>query len=103
MESTATKTIKIDGMTGDACVQKVTGALKGIDNVTTESVKVGTATIKANGAGCKSACAAIDKAGYKAQESGGAPTSKESRPDAHAKPAEQAKPAMAAKPTTQKH
>lgn len=64
----ASRTLEIDGMSGDACVQKVTGALKGLQGVTTESVKVGQATIGADPAGCNTACAAIEKAGYKAHE-----------------------------------
>ncbi len=61
-----TKTLEIDGMTGDVCVKKVTDALKGVRGVTTDSVSVGEATIKADDAGCKAACAAIKTAGYTA-------------------------------------
>lgn len=53
-------------MTGDACVQKVKGALKGVAGVTTQSVKVGAATIGADPAGCTAACNAINGAGFKA-------------------------------------
>ena len=59
------RTLKIDGMNGDACVQKVTTALKGVPNVKTGSVKVGEATIHADKAGCDAACNAINTAGYK--------------------------------------
>ena len=41
-----TRTLEIDGMTGDACFKKVTGALKEVSGVETQSVKVGSATIK---------------------------------------------------------
>lgn len=58
-------TIAIDGMSGDACVQKVKTALNGIDGVTTQSVRVGEAKISATDAGCDSACDAISGAGYK--------------------------------------
>ncbi len=70
METTTqtTRMLDIDGMTGDACVDKVSGALKGVKDVTTKSVKVGSATIGADQAGCKAACAAIDTAGYPARE-----------------------------------
>jgi len=62
----STKTIQIDGMHGDTCVQKVTTALKNCPGVTSKSVSVGSAVIEADQAGCDSACAAINKAGYKA-------------------------------------
>lgn len=78
-------TLEIDGMTGDACVQKVTGALKGVAGVTTQSVKVGSATISADGQGCTAACAAIGKAGYKARdgdEQKNANTDAQTTPDA---------------------
>ncbi len=64
--ATQTKTLKIDGMSGDVCVQKVTDALKGIPGVATQSVKVGCATILADQAGCDAACAGIKKAGFTA-------------------------------------
>jgi len=70
MESATARTLQIDGMTGDVCVQKVTTALKGVHDVSTQSVKVGEAHIKADQAGCKAACAAVDRAGYPASESG---------------------------------
>ncbi len=60
-------------MTGDACVQRVTGVLKGVPGVTTESVKVGSANIKSDQAGCAASCKAIDGAGFKAHETAHAP------------------------------
>lgn len=62
------RTLEIDGMTGDACVQKVTGALKGVQGVETRFVKVGMAKVGADQAGCDAACAAIQSAGFKAHE-----------------------------------
>lgn len=62
------RTLQIDGMTGDVCVQKVTSALKGVPGVETQSVKVGSASIGADQAGCDAACAAIGTAGFKARE-----------------------------------
>ncbi|MFM9959588.1 MAG: hypothetical protein ACKVZJ_16140 [Phycisphaerales bacterium] len=59
------RTITIDGMTGDACVQKVQGALKDVPNVTTQAVKVGAAHISADQTGCDAACKAVESAGYK--------------------------------------
>lgn len=61
------RTLEIDGMSGDACVKKVTGALKDVQGVSTRSVKVGAATIEADQAGCEAACAAITQAGYKSR------------------------------------
>lgn len=69
--TTATKTnrtLQIDGMTGEDCCKKVTGALKGVSAVSTRNVKVGSATIEADQAGCTAACKAIDGVGYKAHE-----------------------------------
>lgn len=63
------RTLQIDGMSGEDCVKKVTGALEGVSNVSTQHVKVGTAKIEADETGCKDACKAIDGAGYKAHES----------------------------------
>ncbi len=66
------RTLEIDGMNGDACVKRVAGALNGVKDVTTQSVKVGCATIKADQAGCDAACEAVKRAGYSVQE--GTPT-----------------------------
>lgn len=63
-----TRTLEIDGMSGDACVNKVSGALKAVAGVETKSVSVGSATIKSDKAGCDAACAGIKKAGYSAHE-----------------------------------
>jgi copper chaperone CopZ len=68
----ATKNLAIDGMTGDECVRKVSGALKSVPDVSTKSVSVGAATIWADEAGCTAACGAVKQAGYKATESAGA-------------------------------
>lgn len=62
-----TRTITIDGMSGDACVKKVTEALKSVHNVTIKSVTVGSATIEADQNGCNAACASIRTAGFKAR------------------------------------
>ncbi|MEK6703465.1 MAG: cation transporter [Planctomycetota bacterium] len=72
MEATtnSTRTLKIDGMTGDACVKKVTDALKGVAGVVTQSVSVGSATITCEQGACDAACAAIKNAGYTLQASG---------------------------------
>ena len=64
----ADKTLNIDGMTGHVCVAAVKDALKGVEGVETRSVKIGTAEITTDDRGCKAACAAIGRAGYKASE-----------------------------------
>ena len=70
MQATATtRHLDIDGMTGENCVHKVAGALKGLNNVSTQSVKVGSAVIGADKNGCDAACTAIGGVGYKARES----------------------------------
>ncbi|MFA6043835.1 MAG: hypothetical protein WC718_02520 [Phycisphaerales bacterium] len=58
------RNITIDGMTGDACVKKVTTALDGVKDIKTESVKVGSASINSSQDGCAAACKAIDNAGF---------------------------------------
>lgn len=64
----STRKLAIEGMSGDACVKSVTGALKSVQGVSTSSVEVGSATIQANKAGCDAACTAIGTAGFKARE-----------------------------------
>jgi copper chaperone CopZ len=66
-----TRILEIDGMTGDDCVNKVRGALKGVRDVSTQNVKVGSATIGADQTGCNAACSAIGAAGFKARETSG--------------------------------
>lgn len=71
MTQTATsRNIAIEGMSGDECVNKVRGALKHVPNVSTQSVKVGSATIEADQAGCAAACKAVESAGFRTKESG---------------------------------
>ncbi len=65
----SSRTLQIDGMSGEDCCKKVTSALDGVSNVSTHNVKVGSAKIEASDAGCKDACRAIDAAGFKAHES----------------------------------
>ncbi len=64
----ATRTLEIDGMCADACVKRVSDALKNVHGVSTQSVKVGSVTIGADQAGCAAACTAIGNAGFKARE-----------------------------------
>lgn len=68
-DKSRSRSIKVDGMTGDTCVQKVSGALKGVDGVTTKSVTVGSVTIEADRDGYAAACSSIKAAGYKVQDS----------------------------------
>lgn len=74
MESTtpSNRTLEIDGMHGEACVQKVTSALKGVRGVTTQSVQVGSANITADETACSAACGAVGASGYKVRERGAA-------------------------------
>jgi copper chaperone CopZ len=68
-ESNSTsRTLEIDGMSGDVCVKKVTDALKAVPDVKTTSVKVGSAVIVADQHGCSAACSGIDAAGFHARE-----------------------------------
>lgn len=83
--STATaRTLEIDGMTGDACVQKATGVLKSVQGVTTQSVKVGSATIQADQTACDAACATLGRAGFQSREGGGAQRATAKAPADHA-------------------
>ncbi len=66
--SSISRTIEIEGMTGDECVTKVTSTLKGVPHIATKFVKVGSAVIGADQAGCKAACAALCTAGFKSHE-----------------------------------
>jgi len=66
--ATSTRNLEIEGMSGDKCVGAVQGALQGVPNVTTKSVRVGGATIDADSAGCSAACSALGAAGYQTKE-----------------------------------
>jgi copper chaperone CopZ len=63
--ATASRNLKIDGMSGDVCIQKVKDALGAVSGVTTSSVKVGSAAISCDQSQCEAASAAVAKAGYK--------------------------------------
>jgi len=63
--ATAPRNLKIDGMTGDTCVQKVKTALGTVSGVTTNSVQVGSAAITCDQAQCDAASAAVSTAGFK--------------------------------------
>jgi copper chaperone CopZ len=82
-----TRTLKIDGMSGDQCVQKVKGALDGVNGVETESVRVGAATIGADKSGCDAACHAIDQAGFQAREQSGSDSRNQAVGDSRNQPA----------------
>ncbi len=72
-KSNTSRTIEVQGMTGEVCVKQVASALKGVPNVSVRSVEVGQVVIEADKSGCIAACAAINSAGYKARESAGIP------------------------------
>lgn len=66
---TDTRTLDITGMTGDACIQKVTAALRSVPGITPQTVKLGCATITSDTQlKTDAAIAAIDSAGFKARE-----------------------------------
>jgi copper chaperone CopZ len=56
----STRTLTIDGMTGDACIAKVTAALKTVPEITDQNVKVGSASFSCDGSHCTQARAAIE-------------------------------------------
>jgi copper chaperone CopZ len=63
----STRTITIDGMKGDRCVQQVNDALNGLNGVEVKSVAVGSAVLECRDeAACTTACGAITGAGYSA-------------------------------------
>jgi copper chaperone len=63
-----TTTLRIDGMSCDHCVKRVTQALAGVPGVTVREVGVGHATIEHAGAGAPAAAVqALDEAGYPAR------------------------------------
>lgn len=70
------RTLKIEGMTGDPSIKKVTNTLNDVDGITTKSVKSGIATISADQKGCDAACKALKNAGFKATVEAQAPEKK---------------------------
>lgn len=76
----STRTLKIEGMSGNACLKSVHGTLGKVDGVTTESVKLGTATIACTESAAKEACSALSSAGYKAREVQSEDAQKETAP-----------------------
>ena len=75
----STRTLTIDGMTGDACIAKVTAALKTVPEITDQNVKVGSASFSCDGSHCTQARAAIEKAGFRVR---GVDSSSETKPSA---------------------
>lgn len=62
------KQIRVDGMTGDDCCQKVTDALNNVDGITVESVEVGSVTLSAEDEKAVNAArATIDEQGFSAR------------------------------------
>ena len=61
--------LNITGMSGQPDVAKVRSALHGVTGVVTESVEIGTATIRADKPDqCRAACAAVSAIGFEAKE-----------------------------------
>lgn len=67
----SSRVLDIDGMSGDACIQKVNTALNGVHGVTSQCVKVGSATFGADQPAYDAARAAIGVAGFKSREGAG--------------------------------
>ena len=65
---TSERTLEIDGMTGDVCVQKVKGVLKDVPGVATQSVSIGSAVVDCDDTSCKAACDAVKRSGYPCRE-----------------------------------
>lgn len=63
-----TRNLKIEGMSNEADVTKVSGILKNVSGLSNQSVKVGSASIHANKADSDAACKAITGAGFKTHE-----------------------------------
>ncbi|MFN5944244.1 MAG: heavy-metal-associated domain-containing protein [Phycisphaerae bacterium] len=98
-----TRTLAIDGMSGDTCVKSVTSALKAVPNVRVDSVKVGSAVIGSDQRGCDAACAGVTKAGFKAKEDMGAAgaNSKSGKTEMDDKREANSKPVAESRPGTQ--
>jgi copper chaperone CopZ len=62
--STRSRMIKLEGMVGVMCVQKVANALNSVPDVDMRSVSVGTVDITADDEACDAAIAAISAAGF---------------------------------------
>lgn len=76
--TTQHKQIRIDGMTGDECCQKVTEALEQVEGIEVESVEVGNATITAsNEQSVTAARQAIDTLGFSARQDVASPKSQD--------------------------
>lgn len=62
------RSLRINGMDNDSCIKKVTHALKGINDIKTKSVSLGSAKIDADQTGCDAACRAVSAIGYETHE-----------------------------------
>lgn len=66
---TRDRSITVDGMKGDNCISKVTGALKSVKDLSVDSVKLGTVKLRAATRDqSTAACEAITKVGFKCRE-----------------------------------
>lgn len=88
METTSksVRNIDIKGMNGNDCVQKVSGALKAVSGVQVHSVRVGSAKIEADQAGCDEACKAITAAGFEPSASAAGPARHAANAEANSSP-----------------
>ncbi len=62
------RSLRIDGMYDASSEHTVRAALKDVPGVTTESTRVGGATIESDDEGATAACAALNAAGFRAWE-----------------------------------
>lgn len=67
-DASQTRTIEIDGMTGDSCISRITATVNAVDGVAVVSAELGSATITCdNPTRAHAACTAINAMGFKAR------------------------------------
>ena len=62
------RSLRINGMDTDSSIKKVSHALKGIKDIKTRSVSLGSAKIDADQTGCDAACRAVSAIGFETHE-----------------------------------
>lgn len=62
------RSLRINGMDNDSSIKKVSHALKGIKDIKTRSVTLGSAKIDADQTGCDAACRAVSAIGFETHE-----------------------------------
>lgn len=66
--SSSIRLLRINGMDSDSCIKKVTDALRDVQGVRIRSVRLGTANIDTDQAGCDAACTAVSARGFETKE-----------------------------------